>query len=278
MKVKQRQFAGFTLIELMVAMLIGLFLMGGMYSFFQNTKKANVSRHQLAQIEDIGRNAIHELTRIIQHAGYRGEHDIASSAIFITGTVTGQSCSGNGVASTQTNVSDASLLGSTTDGLLAANDQLGVVYSGDSSFNQDCSGLTLPSDCEVGSALESGAAQIYNTFSIADVSGVPHLQCASSLSSARIALVPGIERIQFNYGVDVDSDGVVDQYQKASQVSQWGSVLSVRVALLARSLKPTKDVAESTSFMLLDNKIDVAADKYQRAVFQTTIRLQNVNI
>ncbi|CAA6802099.1 MAG: Unknown protein [uncultured Thiotrichaceae bacterium] len=278
MKGKYRQLAGFTLVELIVVMVIGLFLMAGMFSFFQSNKQANASRHQLAQIEDLGRNAIHELTRTIQHAGYRGEHDVVSTSNFITGSVTGQSCSGNGVATTQTNVADASLLGSTVDGLLAANDQVGVVYSGDSSLNQDCSGLSLPSDCEVGSALESGAAQIYSTFSIGDVSGVPHLQCASSLSSERIALVPGIERIQFNYGVDADNDGVVDQYQTASQVTQWGSVLSVRVALLARSLKPTKKVAEAMSFMLLDNKIDVAADRYQRAVFQTTIRLQNVNI
>lgn len=278
MAFRSRQVTGFSLLELMVAMMVGLFLMGGMFSFYQSTKNANASRQQLAQIEDIGRNAIYELTRIIQHAGYRGEHDIASSIVFITGAVSPHSCSGNGVTSTQTNVANASLLGSTTDGLLAANDQVGVAYSADSILNQDCSGLTLPSDCEVGSALESGAAQIYNTFSVADVSGVPHLQCASSLSSARIPLVPGIERMQFNYGVDANSDGIVDQYQKASQVSQWSSVIAVRVAVLARSLKPTKEAAESTSFMLLDNKIDIAADRYQRAVFQTTIRLQNVDI
>lgn len=278
MKDQQAKIAGFSLIELMVAMVIGLFLMAGMFSFFQSNKKANASRHQLAQIEDLGRNAIHELTRIIQHAGYQGEHDLASSMTFITGAVSGQNCSGNGVLSTQTNVADASLLGSTVDGVLTANDQIGVVYLADSSFNQDCSGLSLPSDCQIGSALESGAAQIYNTFSIANVSGVPHLQCASSLADERFPLVPGIERIQFNYGVDVDSDGVVDQYQKASQVSQWGSVLSVRVAVLVRSLKPIKEVAEAKSFMLLDNKIDIAADQYQREVFQTTIRLQNVNI
>ena len=53
-------------------------------------------------------------------------------------------------------------------------------------------------------------------------------------------LVEGIEDMQINYGIDSDSNGVVDRFVDAAVVeseSLWGSVLAVEVALLVNSVE-----------------------------------------
>src|SRR5258708_1475354 len=65
----QRQ-SGFTMIELMVALLIGLFLMGGLMMLLQNNRKAFSSQSALAQLQDSERLAMTMMTGVIQQAGY----------------------------------------------------------------------------------------------------------------------------------------------------------------------------------------------------------------
>ncbi len=45
-------------------------------------------------------------------------------------------------------------------------------------------------------------------------------------------LVQNVENLQFVFGVDTDSDRDTDVYQEAAAVTNWGNVVSVRIALL----------------------------------------------
>src|SRR6266481_7465784 len=65
-----RRQRGFTMIELMVALLIGLFLMGGLMTLLQNNRKAFSSQNQLSQLQDGERLAMSIMTGVIQQAGY----------------------------------------------------------------------------------------------------------------------------------------------------------------------------------------------------------------
>lgn len=49
------------------------------------------------------------------------------------------------------------------------------------------------------------------------------------------ALVEGVEQMQFEYGVDDNKDVLVDRYLLASQVTNWDTVLSVKIYLLVRN-------------------------------------------
>ncbi len=59
----QNKHQGFSLIELLVAMLIGLFLLTGMASSFLSSKKASNDRDQLSVLEDNGRFALEKYFR-----------------------------------------------------------------------------------------------------------------------------------------------------------------------------------------------------------------------
>src|SRR6267154_2511207 len=68
-RMTQRQ-RGFTMIELMVALLIGLFLMGGLMALLQNNRKAFSSQSALAQLQDSERLAMTMMTGVIQQSGF----------------------------------------------------------------------------------------------------------------------------------------------------------------------------------------------------------------
>jgi len=61
---------GFTLIELMVALLIGLFLMGGLLLVVQDNKRTFTSQNAQTRLQDSQRLAMTILTDAVQQAGY----------------------------------------------------------------------------------------------------------------------------------------------------------------------------------------------------------------
>lgn len=63
---------GFSLIELMVAMTIGLFIMGGVYQVFASTKQSNRILEAEAEMQENARFAFYMMTSIIQEAGNFG--------------------------------------------------------------------------------------------------------------------------------------------------------------------------------------------------------------
>ncbi len=82
--------------------------------------------------------------------------------------------------------------------------------------------------------------------------------------------------MQILYGVDANADNQVDRYVNAPNVGTlWNNVISIQVAVLARSLIEVKDTAESESFTLLDTAVTTPSDRFQRAVFSTTVSLRN---
>ena len=82
--------SGFTLVELMVSILIGLILLAVMGLAFLSNKQSYRAQDSSAQMQENGRYAIEVLTRDIRLAGYWGgfEHKVDSGKIiFPTGTI-----------------------------------------------------------------------------------------------------------------------------------------------------------------------------------------------
>jgi len=202
----QRQ-DGFTLVELMVALLIGLFLMGGLITLMQNNKRAFSSQALLSQLQDNERLAMTMMTDVIQQSGYFPNPTLntASTAFAaVTPFAAGQS-----------------LFGVTTSG----NDSIEVRYTtatGDGVLN--CSG----------GSNTSGANQMYtNIFSIVTnaTTGVSQLVC--TLNGTQFPLVNGVTQMTALYGVNTSgSGGNVDTYMTAAQVPNWNNVVSVQVTLV----------------------------------------------
>ncbi len=63
---------GFTLIELMIAMLIGVFLMGGVIQIFLSAKQAYRLQENLSRLQENGRFAMDFITKDVRMAGFIG--------------------------------------------------------------------------------------------------------------------------------------------------------------------------------------------------------------
>lgn len=116
--------AGFTLVELMVSIALGLIVLAGLVTMFANTSVARGEIDKASRQIENGRYALHVLTDDIAHAGYFGPLSTAP---------------------TSATVPDPCLTASTTDG--ANGNGLGVPIQGYAGASAD---PTLPTGCLLG--------------------------------------------------------------------------------------------------------------------------------
>lgn len=89
-------------------------------------------------------------------------------------------------------------------------------------------------------------------------------------------LVPGVENMQVLYGVDTTGSQVPSQYVTATNVADWSTVVSVRVALLMRSdMGAVPLPAAAPQYQLEDTTIKAPLDTRLRQVFTATIGIRN---
>lgn len=98
------------------------------------------------------------------------------------------------------------------------------------------------------------------------------------------ALVEGIEQMQFEYGIDENQNHLVDRYVRASQLSDWEKVLSVRIYLLVRSRLQDKTLDEKNKIYVMNSANSQTDDVYQvperlrhypRKLYQSEVSLRN---
>lgn len=269
----KRQQSGFSLIEMMIATVLGLMLTIGTASMYFSSQQSSMARSQYTAIEDNGRSALEVLTKIIEHTGYSSTNAVPLDERFISSAVTAASCGG------VENVLTPSLFSATTNGVAGVSDSVGIIYIGDANLNRDCSGEQLPVTCQAGGVGSMESSKIYNYFSVEiNATGVPALNCLGSRNTATVEIAEGVENLQVLYGLDNNNDSRVDQYVNADNVISWNRVVSVQLAILVRSLRNVKTKAETKTYNLLDNIAITTNDKYQRAVFTTIVRLRNVQL
>jgi type IV pilus assembly protein PilW len=207
-----RRQKAFSLIELMIAMAIGLFLLLGLGLILLSVSQTSSAQTQLAQLQDNERMAMTLMTAVIQEAGYfdntgAGQYTtIASTALPSNGSFNaGQSLFGTHVGA-------------------APGDSISVRFStqnGDNIVN--CQG-----------ALNTGVTQVTtNTFY---VDGNNYLACSVSINggAAQVQeLISGVTNLQVLYGIDSKSSGSVDSYLLADKLTavNWSEVRSVQITI-----------------------------------------------
>ena len=108
----------------------------------------------------------------------------------------------------------------------------------------------------------------------ADADGEPQLMRQAGTSAA-VALFEGVENFQVLYGEDSDGDGSANRYLDASQVVNMDNVVSIRIALLLRTVEEVGGDLDTRVYSLLGTLFDPADDRRLRRVYTTTIKLRN---
>ena len=232
--------AGFTLVEMMIALVIALFLIAGMVLVFQNTRSTYTAQKSLAQLQDNERLAMTMVADVIQATGY--------FPIPLTATVdlaTALPASPN-FPLAQDAFDDRTNIAAATN---AQGDTISVRYAagaGDTIMN--CMGQT-----------NTGGAQVSwdNTLSV-DANG--YLTCQvwdstdGNTATAELVggLASGVQSMTLMYGVNTGTaanGSCVDSYMTATQVtagSYWPNVCAVKVSLVFTNPLPPADGSKPT--------------------------------
>lgn len=97
-------------------------------------------------------------------------------------------------------------------------------------------------------------------------------------------LVPGVDHLHVEYGIDTNGDGNVDAYQVSSDVPTatapfaWQNVMSAKVHVIVRDLESTAGYSDNRTYTLGARAVTFApaAEKpFKRSVFSSVYRLVN---
>ncbi|HWW29003.1 MAG TPA: PilW family protein [Steroidobacteraceae bacterium] len=218
---------GFTLIELMVAITLGIFLIGGLLMMVQSTRDAFGKQQLLAQLQDNERLVMTFMADVVESAGYFPNPVLNLNTTIFPGLFViphgGQQFVTPGQA----------VYG--TSNAVAPGDTVTIRYAAapnDNVFN-----------CR-GTINTTGATDVFvNTFWVnAANPNNPVLTCTVSsangaFATADVPLVNGVQNLTILYGVKrsvADTGSCADTYLKASEMilaNDWINVCSINVSI-----------------------------------------------
>ncbi len=240
---------GFSLVELMVAVLISSIVVIGIIQIFVSNRETSRVQTNLSRVQENSRFALEHISRVVRIAGYQGE-DVDEWAL-------GPLSPGNGGV--------VPVIGTNND--TNSSDTVTAVYMGSADgFTRDCQGNIV-----------AAATTVANRFSL---NASNQIQCAVSINGAGfgadVPLVDDVEAMHVLYGVDTDSDQSANQYLPADGVTNFNNVVSVRIGLLLLteedSLAP---LADTNDYTILDQTVTAPGDRRLRRVLVTTIKVRN---
>jgi prepilin-type N-terminal cleavage/methylation domain-containing protein len=98
-------------------------------------------------------------------------------------------------------------------------------------------------------------------------------------------IIDGIERIRFMYGIDTDTDGIVNAFVSATNMTPdlWNDtggtkILAVKMFVLARGINPDSKYTNTNSYQLGDDLPFIPNDNYRRLLFSSTVTLYNTSV
>ena len=305
---------GLSLIEMMVSMVLGLFLVLGLTTMYLGSKKTDKVRDAISDIEENARLTLNTLRAAIQHAGYTSVKNISLDKPFQTttdGVIVNENCRDGDPMITNSDLTTAPLsadfLGYTNDGNVDNNesDRVTVIYRADNpdrgSIYFDCGGMqqsyfdndddirknrqiACSTDTDNGGFVSTRKSKIFNGLYVKKSD--KQLRCVGSRGTQSLAnepvgivLAENIENMQIRYGVATgNGNDRTTRYENATQIennNQWERVTSVQVAILVGSERNVLDKAVSHEFDLLDETVSLDADRKLYRMFSTTIHLPN---
>lgn len=358
---------GFSLVELMVALTIGLIILTAVSSLFVSSKQTYTTQDRLARLQENARFAMHFIVKDLRLAGYFGcisditpdsiNNTLNNSADFaynaqipiegvnniagISGSPTGTwypsantTMPANAIPGTDAiaiRMGDASsniYLNQempNDSAVLKANSITGLSV-GEIIMVSDCANADImqitqlnPTDPHIvhnsgGGTPGNSTQKLSKSYSPSTApdgtrimkfqtrryfistgaSGNPALFRQDNTAAA-IELVDGVENLQVLYGTDTDSDGIPNVYLKAGDAglqsaSEWSSVRSVRIGILARTVNDKDTDVDSGSYDIdgdcptgvpvtdacYEFTVPAPGDHNKRRLFQAAVQLRNL--
>ncbi len=286
---------GLSILELLVALALGLLVLVAVLVSASGVLVSARQQQALSSMTSDAMLALSLIRRDLQMAGYVHPVSVAHSrfmpahATAVTRAILGcsqgfdnpQAAPGQGVCKAAAGGGDAIEINFEATGRSAALSSDGRLI--------DCQGTELPDPAVPGRPAprvteDLRVPTVHRYFvQASSVTQAPELSCASSASATREPLVPQVEGLRVRYGVaqgwridDPETRRPV-RYVEADQVTDWSSVVAVRLCLLIRSDRPVLDGSEAQTrgYLDCDGSRQISSDQRLRRAYVTTVSLRH---
>jgi type IV pilus assembly protein PilW len=217
---------GFSLVELSIAILIALFLLGGLVTMVMGTRRTNGTQTALSQLQDNQRIAMTMITNVVQKAGYFPNPVTQTLANFPAETLAGVT------------LSSGQVLGGTYVAAAPGDTFVARFFT---PINDATNGNAVINCAGQSNATGSNNVWYTNAFAVGVVNGTSWLQCQVQTSGTgtilTVNLIPNVTKLAVLYAVSAGAAGddySVVQYLNATQVGatgNWPNVTAVKITL-----------------------------------------------
>jgi type IV pilus assembly protein PilW len=292
---------GLSLIELMAALTIGLLLIAGALTVYMQSRNTYRTTDTAARIQETARYAFDIMEPDVRLAGYWG---MKKGPAAVTDTVPNASVANNCGAAGW--VGDATKYINALDGVGTTATWGGMACS--------ATGLNLNSDVLIvrrasaePSALDVNKVQVHsnraqatvftsatapggygawpaaetrdlvvNVYYIGTDAGQTGLRRRSLRGKDMVdeAVIPGIQDMQVELGIDSNGDGAADKYVNPGAVGA-ASIVAARIYLLVRAENDEQGYTNSINYRYANANIAAANDKRRRMLMSKTIQIRN---
>ncbi|HLU62461.1 MAG TPA: PilW family protein [Gammaproteobacteria bacterium] len=302
--IRSRQ-GGVTLIELMVAMVLGLIIIGGVFAVYLSTADARRTNETIARIQEDARFALRTVKDDLRLAGNWGKTRTTGTLDGFKGLPTqldpiSGDCEDRWYIDLVQAVWAANgtnpFSGTCVPAHLANTDMLAVRYAAPEEATTLTSGVMyVRSDMARGEVFDGGVGAT-GSYSVdaEDHALVTHLYYVRpytrvagdnlpSLRRIRLApgpalvdeeIISGIEDFQVQYGIDDDGDGSVNRYIDPDAGVNTARVIAIRLWVLARADSAEVGFTDDQAYQYADRKY-TPNDGFRRMLVTSTILLRN---
>lgn len=247
---------GFSLIELMIAMVLTGFVVLAVVAIYGSTRENYVNQDEVARLQENVRIGMGLVERTVRQGNYkripaaRDQNPMLLAAFSFSPLV--------GIDGGSTTVGDS--------------DTLQITYNGSSKFPAD------PSDPADGAIVDCTGATVAadqnraSRFAIRVVSGRPWLSCQrTGFDNTWVDLIPDVEAMEIEYGVYADETRTVASFTSWSAAIDPARVVALRLSLLFRSAAEVAPATSATTYPLAERTYGPFNDRFLRTQVESTI-------
>lgn len=255
---------GLTMVELLIATSLGLVVVLLSTSIFISSKSSYIALDESVALHEGGRHAVEIISRAVHQAAYEnwdGGNGGQLAEMSLSPSVLGLEAH----RLSSTSVALESPLKNSVNG----SDVLALRFfgAGEGAHGDEtilnCAGFGVPAASAHLAETDRGWSIFYVAL---DSTGEPELRCKykGKNSWTSVAIVRGVESFQVLYGIDLNKDGMPNQYVRASEIAArdealilqgsdaaalaldknrktfWKHVVTVKVALLIRGMQSSR--------------------------------------
>ena len=307
----KRQQTGFSLIELMIGLVLGLFVTGIVITVFTQSKRNYNQDEEIARLQENGRYAMQLLSRDLAMAGFLGNMQIADDVTVNLGTDSDCGINWNDESPLDKpirlfdddNSTPPANPPSCLSTALADSEILIIKHMGGGPTSPSLDKIIMRSNGKDGTLFITSSTTpanyqdwefLVHAYYVADEDGdgLPGLYRKRVISDGgdlRVVsdgnIVPGVQDFRVTFGLDTGTDGIADIYKTSPTEAELSAAVSARLDILVRTSNPDFTYTNNKTYLVGSTTIsgqdiltnnDGNGDNYYGRVFSTTVQMRNV--